>query len=111
MLVAPGGLLYFTVVNFRHAVYMFASQLHSAWNAAGLGFEIGPFADHTVHLTLKGARALPGLPLRVISESGDVAFAKRVARHFPRVTRATSSNASSSKTPPTNSSPSARPDF
>ena len=57
----PGGLLYFTV-NFHHAVYMFASQLHSAWNAAGLRFEIGPFADHTVHLTLRGACALPWPP-------------------------------------------------
>jgi len=81
---SPGGLLYFTV-NFHHAVYTFASRLHSAWNAAGLGFEIGPFADHTVHLTLDGARALfHGLPLRVISESGDVADAKRAGRHPPR---------------------------
>ena len=79
---APGGLLYFTV-NFHHAVYTFASRLHSAWNAAGVRFEIGPFADHTVHLTLDGARALfHGLPLRVISESGNVAAAKRVARQY-----------------------------
>jgi SAM-dependent methyltransferase len=80
---APGGLLYFTV-NFHHAVYTFAARLHSAWNAAGLRFEVGPFADHTVHLTLDGARALfRGLPLRVINESGNVADAKRAARQRP----------------------------
>lgn len=80
---APGGLLYFTV-NFHHAFYTLASRLHSAWNAAGLRFEIGPFADHTVHLTLGGARSLfRGLPLRVINESGNVADAKRAARQRP----------------------------
>jgi SAM-dependent methyltransferase len=80
---APGGLLYFTV-NFHHAVYTFAARLHSAWNAAGLPLEIGPFADHTVHLTLGGARSLfRGLPLRVINESGNVADAKRAARLRP----------------------------
>ena len=80
---APGGLLYFTV-NFHHAVYTFASRLHSAWNAAGFRFEIGPFADHTVHLTLDGARSLfRGLPLRVINENGNVADAKRAARQRP----------------------------
>ena len=80
---APEGLLYFTV-NFHHAVYTFASRLHSAWNAAGLPLEIGPFADHTVHLTLDGARTLfRGLPLRVINESGNVADAKHAARERP----------------------------
>ncbi len=80
---APGGLLYFTV-NFHHAVYTFASRLHAAWNAAGLSLEVGPFADHTVHLTLSAARALfDGLPLRVIAESGNVADAKRAARLRP----------------------------
>lgn len=80
---APGGLLYFTV-NFHHAVYSAASRLHAAWNAAGIRFEITPFADHTVHLTLAGARALfRGLPLRVVSESGNVSDAKRAARQRP----------------------------
>ncbi|HEX8338753.1 MAG TPA: class I SAM-dependent methyltransferase [Pyrinomonadaceae bacterium] len=80
---APGGLLYFTV-NFHHAVYSAAARAHSAWNAAGLRFEIGPFADHTVHLTLVAARALfDGLPLRVIAEQGDVSDAKRAARLLP----------------------------
>jgi SAM-dependent methyltransferase len=80
---APRGLLYFTV-NFHHAVYSAASRLHAAWNAAGLRFEIGPFADHTVHLTLDGARSLfRGLPLRVLAESGNVAEAKLAARQRP----------------------------
>jgi SAM-dependent methyltransferase len=80
---APGGLLYFTV-NFHHAVYSAAARLHAAWNAAGLRFEIGPFADHTVHLTLGGARSLfEGLPLRVLHEHGDVSEAKAAARARP----------------------------
>lgn len=80
---APGGLLYFTV-NFHHAVYAAAARLHSAWNAAGLRFEVGPFADHTIHLTLEGARALfRGLPLRALSESGDADAARAAARRRP----------------------------
>ena len=80
---APGGLLYFTV-NFHHAVYAAAARLHAAWNAAGLKFEVGPFADHTVHLTLGAARSLfDGLPLRRVSESGDAAEARRAARLRP----------------------------
>jgi len=80
---APEGLLYFTV-NFHHAVYTAAARLHSAWNAAGLRFEIGPFADHTVHLTHAAARALfDGLPLRRLSEHGDVSQAKLAARQRP----------------------------
>ena len=80
---APGGLLYFTV-NFHHPFYSLAARLHSAWNAAGLRFEIGPFADHTVHLTLDSARALfRGLPLRVLAERGNTAEAKALARQRP----------------------------
>ncbi|HEX7957479.1 MAG TPA: class I SAM-dependent methyltransferase [Pyrinomonadaceae bacterium] len=80
---APGGLLYFTV-NFHHAVYSAAARLHAAWNAAGLPWEVGPFADHTVHLTHAAARALfRGLPLRLISERGDVGEAKARARALP----------------------------
>jgi SAM-dependent methyltransferase len=80
---APGGLLYFTV-NFHHPVYSVAARLHAAWNAAGLRFEIGPFADHTVHLTLDGARALlAGLPLRAFSESHNEDEARAAARLRP----------------------------
>jgi SAM-dependent methyltransferase len=80
---APKGLLYFTV-NFHHAIYSVAARLHSAWNAAGLRFEIGPFADHTVHLTYDGARKLfDALPLRILKEQGNVAEAKSLARRRP----------------------------
>jgi SAM-dependent methyltransferase len=80
---APGGLLYFTV-NFHHAVYSVAARLHAAWNAAGLAFEIGPFADHTVHLTLDDARALfDGLPLRLLDERHNEEEAKANARLRP----------------------------
>jgi SAM-dependent methyltransferase len=79
----PGGLLYFTV-NFHHAIYTAAAHLHAAWNAAGLRLEIGPFADHTVHLTLPAVRSLfDGLPLRVVEECADIAAAKRAARLRP----------------------------
>jgi SAM-dependent methyltransferase len=81
--VAPGGLVYFTV-NFHHAVYHAAARLHAAWNAAGLRYEIGPFADHTVHLTLGGARGLfRGLPLRVLQERHDEQEARALARRRP----------------------------
>jgi SAM-dependent methyltransferase len=77
---APGGLLYFTV-NCHHAIYGMASWLHAAWNAAGVRFEIGPFADHTVHLTLRGARRLfRGVPLRIIAESNDIRSARQRTR-------------------------------
>jgi SAM-dependent methyltransferase len=80
---APGGLLYFTV-NFHHAVYSVAARLHAAWNAAGLRFEIGPFADHTVHLTLGGALSLlAGLPLRALSERHNEDEARALARQRP----------------------------
>lgn len=80
---APGGLLYFTV-NFHHPVYSAAARLHAAWNAAGLRFEVGPFADHTVHLTLDAARALfEGLPLRVHEERHNEAEARALVRLRP----------------------------
>jgi SAM-dependent methyltransferase len=77
---APGGVLYFTV-NTHHPLYAAASALHTAWNAAGLRFEIRPFADHTVHLTPAAARRLfDALPLRVVSEQTHHERATRLAR-------------------------------
>jgi SAM-dependent methyltransferase len=77
---APGGLLYSTV-NVHHPLYHLVGRLHAAWNAAGLRLEIGPFADHSVHLTLPRARALfRGLPLRVLDEHCDAAKARAKAR-------------------------------
>lgn len=77
---APGGLLYFTV-NVHHPIYAAAAALHSAWNTAGLRYEIGPFADHTVHLTLEAARRLfDRLPLRILSETDSIEETKTSAR-------------------------------
>jgi SAM-dependent methyltransferase len=78
-LLRNGGLLYFTV-NVHHPVYALASAAHGAWNAMGLRYEIGPFADHTVHLTADGARRLfRGLPLRRLEECVDMAPAHAAA--------------------------------
>jgi SAM-dependent methyltransferase len=80
---APGGLLYFTV-NVHHAVYHWAAQAHAAWHAAGLPFEVGPFADHTVHLTPDAARRLfDGLPLRLLAERDNIAETKQQERERP----------------------------
>ena len=74
---APGGLLYFTV-NVHHPLYHLASSLHAGWRALGVPFEITPFADHTVHLTPAAARSLfDGLPLRTLAEGDDVEEVRR----------------------------------
>jgi SAM-dependent methyltransferase len=76
----PSGLLYFTV-NIHHPIYAFASGIHAAWNDLGIRKEIGPFADHTVHLTKSGAQRLfQGLPFRVLQETSNIAEAKLIAK-------------------------------
>ena len=76
----PGGALYFTV-HVHHPLYAIASAAHAAWNAAGLHYEITPFADHTVHLTLARVRSwIRELPLRVLAEDTGIEGAKREAR-------------------------------
>ena len=76
----PGGLFYFTV-NVHHPLYHLASLAHSAWRSIGVPFEITPFADHTVHLTLGAARRLlKGLPLRIVEERNTVEQTRRDAR-------------------------------
>lgn len=65
---APGGVLYFTV-NVHHRLYSIVAKAHHAWTAAGIPVEIGPFADHTFHFTPKEARDLfDGLPLDIRGE-------------------------------------------
>lgn len=80
----PGGLLYFTV-NIHHPFYHAAASAHAGWRALGIGFEITPFADHTVHLTLAAARRLfDGLPLETLVARNNIAETKggaRPARH------------------------------
>jgi SAM-dependent methyltransferase len=77
---APGGLLYFTV-NVHHRLYSIVSRAHRAWTTAGVPLEIGPFADHTFHFTPTEARALfTGLPLEIRREHFDKDVAKARAR-------------------------------
>jgi SAM-dependent methyltransferase len=76
----PGGLLYFTV-NVHHPLYHWAASLHAGWRALGIPFEITPFADHTVHLTLGAARALfARLPLRIVHEFDTIEETRRAGR-------------------------------
>lgn len=76
----PGGLLYFTV-NVHHPVYTVAAGVHSAWRALGVSYEIGPFADHTTHLTLEAAKGLfVGMPLEILSQKSNIDEARARAR-------------------------------
>jgi hypothetical protein len=71
-------------VNVHHPIYAAAAAVHSSWRSLGIPFEVGPFADHTVHLTpATAARLLAGLPLRILSERSDVAEARARARTPP----------------------------
>ena len=81
----PSGLLFFTV-NIHHPIYAVASRLHATWNDLGIGREIGPFADHTVHLTLSSAQRLfEGLPFRKLEETSNIDEARVVAKQsIPR---------------------------
>ena len=80
---APGGLLYFTV-NIHHPVYAVAAGLHSGWRAIGGPYEVGPFADHTIHLTLEGAANLfEKLPLEILSSKSNIDEARAKARKQP----------------------------
>lgn len=79
----PGGLLYFTV-NFHHPVYAVAAGVHSGWRALGVPFEVGPFADHTTHLTRETAsRLFAGMPLEVLSEKSNIDETRARARKQP----------------------------
>jgi SAM-dependent methyltransferase len=80
---APGGLLYFTV-NVHHPVYSVAAGLHSSWRAMGVSYEVGPFADHTVHLTIATAADLfENLPLQILSSKSNIDEARARARKQP----------------------------
>ena len=79
----PGGLLYFTV-NVHHRMYAVAAGVHSSWRAVGVPFEVGPFADHTTHLTLEAAENLfQNLPLQILSAKSNVEDTKARARRQP----------------------------
>lgn len=79
----PGGLLYFTV-NIHHPVYFVVARAHSTWNALGVSYEIGPFADHTTHLTLPRAQLLfADLPVTILHERSNVSETKARAKTIP----------------------------
>lgn len=79
----PGGLLYFTV-NIHHPVYAIAAGLHSGWRSIGVPYEIGPFADHTIHLTHETAANLfENLPLQILSAKSNIDEARGRARKVP----------------------------
>ena len=81
-ILSPGGLLYFTV-NVHHQIYSVAAQFHATWRSLGVPFEIGPFADHTIHLTPTAAKHLfQELPITVLSEKHDIAEARDRARRM-----------------------------
>ena len=78
-----GGLLYFTV-NIHHQVYALAAGVHAGWRAAGVPYEVGPFADHTTHLTLAAAHNLfHDLPLEILSVKSNIDEARARARTQP----------------------------
>ena len=82
-ILAPGGLLYFTV-NIHHPLYSVAAGMHSSWRAIGVPYEIGPFADHTTHLTLTSAtRLFHNLPVEILSEKSNVDEARARAQKLP----------------------------
>ena len=82
-ILVSGGLLYFTV-NIHHPVYAIAAGVHSGWRAVGVPYEVGPFADHTTHLTLDAAKNLfQNLPLQILSAKSNVDEAKARARKQP----------------------------
>jgi SAM-dependent methyltransferase len=79
--VAPGGVVYFTV-HVHHPIYGAASRLHGVFQALRVPIEIGPFADHTVHLTLREAQRLfDGLGLHLVHEETGIAEARDAAKH------------------------------
>ena len=79
----PSGVLYFTV-NVHHPIYSLASGVHGTWRRLGVPYEIGPFADHTVHLTVKRARELfARQPLRILRETINLDAAETRARRAP----------------------------
>jgi SAM-dependent methyltransferase len=82
-ILTPGGLLYFTV-NIHHPLYAVAAGVHFGWRAAGVPYEVGPFADHTTHLTPNAAAALfHHLPLQILSAKSNVDEARASARNRP----------------------------
>lgn len=80
---APAGQLFFSV-NVHHGLYAVASRVYGAARAVGVPIEIGPFADHTVHLTPAAARRLlEAQPVRIVWQEDNVARARGATRTTP----------------------------
>jgi SAM-dependent methyltransferase len=81
---APGGLLYFTV-NVHHPFYNAVARSLDSVRAIGVPLEIGPFADHTVHLTPRAAaRLFDNLPFEHVEEKVDFEKARKGLAKAPR---------------------------
>lgn len=78
---APGGLLYFTV-NVHHPIYDLSSRILGAARALGVPIEIGPFEDHTVHLARRAAERLVRRPELRWIEDRVVPAPRGEARHL-----------------------------
>jgi len=78
-----GGILYLTV-HIHHPLYHVASNVYGAMRALGSPWEVGPFADHTVHLTRASAeRLFAGLPLQILSMTDNLEETKRRTAETP----------------------------
>jgi hypothetical protein len=72
------------IIEDDHRIYAVAAGVHSSWRAVGVPFEVGPFADHTTHLTLEAAEDLfQNLPLQILSARSNVDESKARARKQP----------------------------
>lgn len=79
----PGGTLFFTV-HVHHPIYALASHVHAACCVFGGRLEFGPFADHTVHFTLRAIRSrLAALPFHILTEDTGIRSAKDRTRDEP----------------------------
>ena len=86
--------------------YGVASRLHGLWRALRVPLEIGPFADHTVHLTVaEGRRLFDGLGLRTVHEETGVEDARAEARQVKPRHAGDRPSASSSRTRDSSCSP------
>lgn len=80
---APGGLLYFTV-HVHHPAYALMSHAQLAAFALRVPVEVPAFSDHTFHFTPSQAAKLhAGLPLDILEENLDVEQTLAQARKTP----------------------------
>jgi SAM-dependent methyltransferase len=77
---APGGLLYFSV-NVHHSVYVLLSRLQHTLDRLRIPIVMGAFADHTVHFTAAAVvRLFEAQPIVKVFEHHSPQAARAVAR-------------------------------